>query len=468
MTNSDISSTFTELFQLKKFKTLQEEIFKMLKTNTMKLKEKETILKNLTIVEDIPDLYLLQEEINKIQEKIKKNQINQKKKPDTDLTFEQIDGRITYLEKELENVPENIEEEKTKLAKEIEKITDNIINIKQTLTDIEYTKLLKGSVMFDPKEFIDDFLEYNNTNRYSDTVNIPKDLFDDTIEFFREIDNPSYLKRMFQIQEYQKNKNILENNKKLNKEKQVVIEKLHKLNGISDKIKELNYLIDLEDQMVEYLNVGKNTDTDTDTKQDEINVVKKLKEYGKLEQIVKTNEENIVKKKLLEKEIAELKHSEIIYKIYKDQIISDHQLPKMTITSVINVLEKTANSLIYNLAGLFIHFIMEEGSKWEVIIKKNNMNLGISQLSGFERLVVNIGLKIAIDRYQYNSTIKFFIIDETFDCIATENQHKIEDIFKTLKLHFGNILFISHNEELKNVIDKRINISTDFICSKII
>ena len=113
-------------------------------------------------------------------------------------------------------------------------------------------------------------------------------------------------------------------------------------------------------------------------------------------------------------------------------------------------------------------FEMEEGSKWALLVKKNGMTLGITQLSGFERLVVNIGLKIALDKYQKKSSINFFIIDETFDCIASENFHKISDIFNCIKKHFHKILIISHNEDLKSLVDSRVNIETDFKCSKIV
>jgi len=192
---------------------------------------------------------------------------------------------------------------------------------------------------------------------------------------------------------------------------------------------------------------------------------------GELEFKMKQNKTLEADIKVVEEKISELTDSENIYKIYKN-LINDKSLPKMILFDTIKKVEIEANTLIYKLAGLCVILDSEsEGdgeSKWEIIIKKNNIILGIEQISGYERFIVNIGLKIALDKHKFYSGTKIFFIDEMFDCISEENFDKIDDLFLFLKNYYKNIVIISHNEKLKRKINNRINIETNGICSKII
>jgi len=176
-------------------------------------------------------------------------------------------------------------------------------------------------------------------------------------------------------------------------------------------------------------------------------------------------------------EISVLTETEGVYKIYKG-LLSDKNLPKMILHDTIKKVEMDANKLIYKLAGLYVILASDDAdddiskgdgnSKWEIIIKKSDIILGIEQISGYERFIVNIGLKIALDRHKFYSGSKIFFIDEMFDCISEENFDKIDDLFLFLRNYYKNIIVISHNEKLKGKLNNRINIQTDGVCSKIL
>ena len=139
----------------------------------------------------------------------------------------------------------------------------------------------------------------------------------------------------------------------------------------------------------------------------------------------------------------------------------------MILSNTIKQVEIEANKLIYSLAGLLVIIEDTLEAKWDLIIKKNNMILGTEQVSGYERFIINIGLKIALDKYKFYSGTDIFLIDEALDCVSEENMDNIDNLFDYLKKYYKNILIISHNDELKKKIDHRLIIETDFSTSKI-
>ncbi|CAK0773852.1 hypothetical protein CCP3SC1AL1_690013 [Gammaproteobacteria bacterium] len=156
-------------------------------------------------------------------------------------------------------------------------------------------------------------------------------------------------------------------------------------------------------------------------------------------------------------------------KIYKG-IVSDKQLPKLLIKEIIKKVTREANKIIYSMAGLevIIEDNLEENGKWDIFIKKNNLVLGTDQISGYERFVVDIGIKIGLDIHKSYSGIKMFFIDEGFDCVSHENLDKVDSLFELLKKNYKTVLAISHNTEMQKKVDNQIHIETDYITSKII
>lgn len=154
-----------------------------------------------------------------------------------------------------------------------------------------------------------------------------------------------------------------------------------------------------------------------------------------------------------------------VLKTYTD-ITHQRNLPKILISNVVKRIVDSANVLIYNTTGLLCD--IQENEKWEIVIKKDDIILGPEHCSGYERLMLNVALKIAFDKYKQLSSIKLFMIDETIDCVSESNLDQIDVLLDSLKTHYNNVIMISHNEDLKKKIDNRINIKLDRKCSSIV
>lgn len=181
-----------------------------------------------------------------------------------------------------------------------------------------------------------------------------------------------------------------------------------------------------------------------------------LKEYdiidNKFEELVKTA-------------IQLSKKVKILHSYY--EITQSKNLPKIIIKDTIKSLVNTANKVIYNMTGLLCN-ITEVNDKWEITLKKNNMYLGAEHCSGYERFIINTGLKLGLDKYKFLSSIKMFLIDEVIDCVSEENIERIYELLDILKKNYSKVIVISHNEELKKKVEYKINIKQKNNCSYLV
>lgn len=190
-------------------------------------------------------------------------------------------------------------------------------------------------------------------------------------------------------------------------------------------------------------------------------------ELTKIELLEKHKTINIDKINLLKEELDTLQKNIKIVDTYKN-LVSDKYLPKFLLEQTIKQIQKEANEIIFTMCNLTISFETLDTCKWNILIHKNDMNLGVQQCSGFENFIINIALKIIFDKYKFYSGIKMFFIDEGLDCVSEENYDKLDDLFELLKTYYKTVIIISHNETLKSKIEHCINIQSDFICSKIV
>jgi DNA repair exonuclease SbcCD ATPase subunit len=375
------------------------------------------------------------------------------------------------------------------LEKDIKVLRNKLKPIFPHCSEKEYKKVLENEV-FSVDSFIDDLKVCKKTSDGTDYV-IDKELYIDLLDFMHYMKNSTEMfDSKIKIINYERYINDFSTNKKIEDEIVYLQSQLNFL--LQEKVR---YLSDIR----EYKKLTEKMESILDYQQNEekINsrgdILKKKKELlyeksalqkqlaelnadlGKLKykiQQSKSLEERLSKIKV---DVSNLSETENIYKIYKG-LMSDKNLPKMILYDTIKKVEMDANKLIYKLAGLYVILASGdtvgegdgEGGKWEIIIKKSDIILGIEQISGYERFIVNIGLKIALDKHKFYSGSKIFFIDEMFDCISEENFDKVDDLFLFLRNYYKNIVVISHNEKLKGKLNNRINIQTDGVCSKII
>jgi DNA repair exonuclease SbcCD ATPase subunit/DNA repair exonuclease SbcCD nuclease subunit len=520
MTSSDISLVFSKLFNLEHFKQMNTNLLKETKTVTDKIKmlksKKEELEKILT--ETVPN-YTLQEITD--QQTLKNKELEV-----IELKCAQIIKQEALLKDSFIEKPEYILEEE-ELRKQL-KMNVQIKTSNSCLTLNEINRKIK-EIKIDPEakkistfESLDSLLEKKNkitfhkvlrpctgseyivAEKFIKSFNFGGELLFETTkdgeiiikqeeaQKFHNMYNlfkdtnllKKYTDTSLLVKEYINYTELIKVNNELKKEQERIDAQInyYKFIELSDlencklRLEILDKLntIDTYKKNIEDLQAKKELQSTRKTLETEKKeILQELKVLTEKETKIKLyNEQQInTHKKIseIDNELITLHSTENLYKIYKS-IINDKALPKLILSNTIKQVEREANKLIYSLAGLIVNITTEneiDTTKWEIIIKKNNTLLGSEQVSGYERFVINVGLKMALDKYKFYSGSRIFFIDEAFDCVSEENLDKIDQLFDYLKTYYKHILIISHNEELKKKIDYRINIETDFVCSKV-
>lgn len=432
---------------------------------------------------------------------------------------ENINKRLTIIENELEqnkcnNLHINNKTYKNynfnnldDIDKEINKINEsiqNLIDSKEVIQEIQIQDYIKAKNILKTYDNIDD-IDNKSTSLLIDDLNeleiidnnklvIRKDLRDKIIEILKNTTNISIndiIKYKSLIKQKEDNDNKIEKNTNINQEVLNFKELLKELNKLKINllVKEFNKLENQLDIIDDYNNLIENKNllnkiqdykgliplvTKKNNYKDEIKVIEKelidiIQNIIKLEYRLNENNKRIKEKINQEEKLNKIKKELDILKVYRE-FISDKNLPKLLLKDTIKLVMYEANKIIYTMTNLqvLIEDNIEDNGKWEIFIKKNNLILGSEQCSGYERFIINIGLKVGLDKFKHYAGIKMFFIDECFDCISEENLEKVDDLFEILKKNYQTILVISHNEELKKKINYQININSDYICSQIV
>ncbi len=265
-----------------------------------------------------------------------------------------------------------------------------------------------------------DNLESNN-NILNENLSLVKD-YNDKIKNI-ELIKAELNKLNDKISKYEKDKKGIEQIKELNRLEKVSIEKINQINC---NIKSITNNITIKKSELEKQN-------------------KLLNEY-------KTENE----KKMLYSRIIEL---------YSNGFI-DFVMEKR-----LSILEKKMNNILNILSNYEIK-IKIEGSNIKFYklsdvsnkkIKNKTINyeheLNVKHLCGYERIIFNLSIRLALNNMNIMTKNNFIVIDEGFSAADSVNIHKFSLVLDMIKKEYDICILISHIDEIKNQNGKIIKIN---------
>jgi DNA repair exonuclease SbcCD ATPase subunit len=90
--------------------------------------------------------------------------------------------------------------------------------------------------------------------------------------------------------------------------------------------------------------------------------------------------------------------------------------------------------------------------------KETDKSLSPTRFSGYEKLILQIAFKRALNKFSYNSKSSLIIIDEALDCIDVENfESKLPDIMNLITQDYSRCLAISQRD-ISKISDNTLNI----------
>ena len=154
------------------------------------------------------------------------------------------------------------------------------------------------------------------------------------------------------------------------------------------------------------------------------------------------------------------------YQLYV-QVMNCNGLPYEMLKSYLPLIESDINEILHSMVNFNIEFVFfddnSKDSKSKTNIDINICHQGLKPLnvqlaSGFESFIVNLAIRMVLCQVSLTSKPNFFIIDEGWGCLDTENLNNITPIMNYIKTQYEHIILISHLEEIQNQSDYVINI----------
>lgn len=157
-----------------------------------------------------------------------------------------------------------------------------------------------------------------------------------------------------------------------------------------------------------------------------------------------------------------------IYDVYYHMLTND--IPKLLVSRFFPRIEEIANQVINTVSPLKIKFDVDtgEGNKhFDVVVQlSDKVHENIEQLSGGQKVIVNLGVRIALTLCGSGSARSMFL-DECFVSLDREKVTKLGGLFDMLNKHFDFVLVISHLEPIQQLMLKSFEIERAKYHSKI-
>jgi len=301
---------------------------------------------------------------------------------------------------------------------------------------------------------INELIELKNFLLHNKKIDIEIKEIKNNIEKNKNIVNNEYEKYLEQKTLHTKismdimkiNISILEKNNIITKEENI-------LNNINSKLE----IIIKNNEIIKTISEMKSEIKNIDN-----NLNKMKSEKYKLDELIKTND--IIIKNYDDKKSKFLKlfEEKEIYSNYME-IVNKNGLPlhilKRYLTHISDGINFISEPFIKKKIDLYIE---DNDIVLNIIVKDDdNKNRNIMMLGGRESFVLDIAFKIVLAKIAHLPKSNFIFIDEGISVFDKEHLNNITDLFSYLNNYFDYVFLMSHIEEIKDYVSKKIYIKRD-------
>lgn len=170
----------------------------------------------------------------------------------------------------------------------------------------------------------------------------------------------------------------------------------------------------------------------------------------------------------VESKLVELETEIIPYQNY-NVIMGNKGITSKLLYNKIKAIEDYINTIIQQFTKYRVLIIYEEAKQSiSILTVSDGKYLSTSRLSGYEKLMLQLAFKRALNKYSYNSKSSLIIIDEGADVSDEDNfLTKIPDVLNLISQDYSHCLMISQRD-MRHISDSTITISTQDGYSRIL
>jgi DNA repair exonuclease SbcCD ATPase subunit len=174
---------------------------------------------------------------------------------------------------------------------------------------------------------------------------------------------------------------------------------------------------------------------------------------------IKVNEDQIKK---INKEIdyvKDLEQKSEAYKYYMEAVERDGVALDL-MERILPVIESEVNNILSQMVdfNVILGVDTEDNDIYGKIVYGEDDIWPIELISGMERFIVNVAIRVALIGVSSLPRPNFLVIDEGFGSLDSENANNLYMLFDYLKTQFDFILIISHLDYVKDMVDSAIEI----------
>ena len=194
------------------------------------------------------------------------------------------------------------------------------------------------------------------------------------------------------------------------------------------------------------------------------NHVKELREQLSILQYRYQEQQNIIKKlEAADERLEQLERMIIPYQEY-NTIMGNKGITSKLLYNKIKSIEDYINHITQKFTKYVIHITYDDKKQTIGMITENRVDgnyLSTARLCGFEKLILQIAFKRALNKFSYNSKSSIIIVDEAFDCIDQDNfLTKLPEAVSLITQDYSNCLAISQRD-IAHISDHIITIRRD-------
>lgn len=166
-------------------------------------------------------------------------------------------------------------------------------------------------------------------------------------------------------------------------------------------------------------------------------------------------------------QIKDLEYELELYQYYTSSVGRDG-IPYQVICNAVPEIEKEVNSLLSQVVDFTIQFETDGKNIIPYIVYTDKGKWGLELSSGYEKFVSSIAIRVALSNLSHLNKNTGLYIDEGFSTLDPENLASMSSLFTVLRSLYDYVIVISHNDIIKDAVDKIIEITRETGFSKVV
>jgi exonuclease SbcC len=167
--------------------------------------------------------------------------------------------------------------------------------------------------------------------------------------------------------------------------------------------------------------------------------------------------------------VKDLEQKSLAYKYYMEAVERDGVALDL-MERILPIIESETNNILAQMVNfrVILGVDIEDKDIYGKIVYNEDEVWPIELISGMERFIVNVAIRVALIGVSSLPRPNFLIIDEGFGSLDSENANNLYQLFDYLCTQFDFIVIISHLDYVRDMVNSIIEIKKENGFSKIV